>query len=412
MKIAIAGPISTESVSPLIRQGPGRALDGYAGAPFLGTLIRELLAQGHEVSAFTLDTSLDPDLREIPCAVGDGFSLHYVPCRRHGYRFHRGHVGRIIDLYGLERRRLAEAMHRADPDVIHAHWTYEFALAALSTGRPTVVTCHDLPWKVLAFKPDVYRFGKYVMARRVFAQARSLTTVSPYMAAALETSAKCPISMVPNPLPSELIANRAQPPRSPNSPPRLVMICNGWGRRKNPEAALRAFSPVRKRYPAARLSVLGADFGPGERAQRWSVRNALDAGVDFLGRVSYPQVLKVLGEAHVLVHGALEESFGMALVEAMASGVPVVAGSDSGAVPWILEEGAAGVLTDVRDPVAIATAVLSLLEDEARRHALAKRGCARAIALCDPSAVAHAYVHAYRAATNGVLADEQRGGPH
>jgi glycosyltransferase involved in cell wall biosynthesis len=403
MRIAIAGPVSTESVTQVIRQSPGRMPAGYAGAPFLGTLIRELLVQGHEVSAFTLDSSLDPDLSEIPCAVGDAFSMHYIPCRRHGYRYQGGHVGRIVDLYALERRRLADAMRRADPEVIHAHWSYEFALAALSTDCPTVVTCHDVPWKVLTFKPDAYRLGKYFMARRVFAQARSLTTVSPYMAAALKASARCPISVVPNPLPAELVANRTPPlPRPATSPPRLVMICNGWSRRKNPEAALRAFAFVRRRHPAARFSVLGADFGLGERAQRWSVRNGLDGGVAFLGRVPHAQVLAALGEAHVLLHGAVEESFGMTLVEAMACGVPVVAGSVSGAVPWVLEDGAAGVLTDIRDPEAIAQAVVSLLGDEERRHALAQRGRARAQRLCDPALVARNYLDAYRAALPGV----------
>ena len=53
----------------------------------------------------------------------------------------------------------------------------------------------------------------------------------------------------------------------------------------------------------------------------------------------------------------------MVLVEAMAQGTPVIAGVHSGAVSYVLGEGAAGVLTDIRDPAAIAEAIVWLLSD-------------------------------------------------
>jgi L-malate glycosyltransferase len=403
MKIAIAGPVSTESVAHILGRRREPLPSGYQGAPFLGTLITELLAQGHEVSAFTLDTSLDPDSAAIPFAVGDSFAIHYVPCRRHGYRFNAGHVGRIIDLYGLERRRLEDAICSAAPDVIHAHWTYEFALAALSTKLPTVVTCHDVPWKVMSSKRDLYRLGKYVMARRVFAEARVLTTVSPYMAAQLKGTARCAIAVVPNPLPRELIENDAQSTLRPEaSPPKLAMVCNGWSRHKNPQAAIRGFSLVRDKYPSATLTLFGADFAPGGRAQRWSTSHGLAAGIVFVGPVPYARVLKALAGTHALLHSSLEESFGMAVVEAMALGVPVVAGIESGAVPWLLNNGNAGVLTDVRNHNAIAEAAIALLDDEPWRQALADRGGVRARTLCNPAVVADAYLKIYQDALGRV----------
>jgi L-malate glycosyltransferase len=66
--------------------------------------------------------------------------------------------------------------------------------------------------------------------------------------------------------------------------------------------------------------------------------------------------------ASVLAHPSLEESFGMIVLEAMATGTPVVAGRASGAVPWLLANDA-GVLVDVRNSAAIAEAINGLLGD-------------------------------------------------
>jgi hypothetical protein len=40
---------------------------------------------------------------------------------------------------------MREALQREQPDILSAHWTYEFAAAAIATGIPHVVTAHDAP---------------------------------------------------------------------------------------------------------------------------------------------------------------------------------------------------------------------------------------------------------------------------
>jgi glycosyltransferase involved in cell wall biosynthesis len=66
----------------------------------------------------------------------------------------------------------------------------------------------------------------------------------------------------------------------------------------------------------------------------------------------------------------------MTLIEAGALGVPVIAGRDSGAVPWVV--GAHGLLVDVRSPEALARAMLDLGQDEPQRRDLAA-AAARAV---------------------------------
>lgn len=75
-------------------------------------------------------------------------------------------------------------------------------------------------------------------------------------------------------------------------------------------------------------------------------------------------MIENLGNFDILLHPSREESFGMTLIEAMAKGLPVVAGKDSGAVLWILYNGINGVLIDVNSPIGIAEGIKSIVEDK------------------------------------------------
>src|SRR5205085_11099029 len=93
--------------------------------------------------------------------------------------------------------------------------------------------------------------------------------------------------------------------------------------------------------------------------------------VQFIGAVPHARLLDEMAQSQVLLHPALEESFGVVLAEAMAMGLSVVAGAHSGAVPWV--QGDAGSLVNVRQPAQIAAALLRLLSDPVRAELLRAR---------------------------------------
>jgi glycosyltransferase involved in cell wall biosynthesis len=133
----------------------------------------------------------------------------------------------------------------------------------------------------------------------------------------------------------------------------------------------------------------------------------MDEGIDFVGRVNHETLLRRLaGEIDVLVHPSLEESFGNTLVEAMALGIAAIAGRDSGAVPWVLDDGQAGLLVDVRSPQAIAEAMVLLLEDTDYRQSISKAGQTRARSEFSPGRIAACYERVYEK----LLSGERRGG--
>ena len=202
------------------------APQGYAGAPLIGVLIGELLRRGHRVSAFTTDSSLPPEagVRRIG---GSAFDLYLCPACPRAWRVNGSYPGRAVDCFARERAVLTGVMVRAAPDLIHAHWTYEFALAALDTGLPCLVTCHDDPRVVLRHTRSPYRAIRYFMARRVFTRAHHFTTVSSYMADALARSAPG-IPVVPNPVADYALSKGWELHGSPTmawDPLRGVMRC-------------------------------------------------------------------------------------------------------------------------------------------------------------------------------------------
>jgi glycosyltransferase involved in cell wall biosynthesis len=397
LHIGITGPVASADIRHLL-DDPAAALPrGYEGAPLMGTLISELLRRGHRVSAVTLSSDMPLDSDTAQRVRGPRFDLHFVPMRPRAWPFNGWRPGRIVDLYAFERAGLRRAIDAAGPDVVHAHWSYEFAWAALRTGLPHVVTCHDSPLVIARFQRDfrhgAYRWLRAGVAWHVLRQARHVTTVSPYMAEQLCGLCRAPVHVVANPVASALFT---RPRGDAGKAPAVVMVGNGWDTRKNGEAGLRAFARVSAELPETELHAFGSGFGPGEAAQAFWLRQGNRGRVHFHGAVPHEALLAAMSRSQALLHPALEESFGVVLAEAMALGVPVVAGANSGAVPWVL--GDAGWLVDVRQPAQIAAALLRVLGDPVRAEAMATRGRQLCRDRFSAEAVADAYERHYEAA--------------
>ncbi len=399
VKIGIAGPIATDNIAAFLSGDASGLPRGYYGAPLFGTLIGTLLDRDHEVVAFTTSTDIKPGEKPV-VATGERFKIYYCPARRRAFRRENGHWGRALDAFRLEREALKGAMRDTQPDIIHAHWTYEFAQAALDSGLPHLITCHDAPQVVLRYMSGAYRLLRYFMARSVLARASNLTAVSPYLRDKVARYAHVPITVVPNPIPSRLTSSRAQRRNYDPDRPRIAMVLNGWGKLKNPQPALRAFSLFREKTPNAELVLMGKDFGPGEHAEKWAKSRGVSDGMRFLGALPHPILLDELAASDLLLHPSLEETFGMSVAEAMALGVPVIGGVKSGAVPWVIGEG--GMTTDVTSEIAITDTMHSILSnvDDHMRYCMSAD--MQASARFSAAHVAQAYETEYQAVIRGV----------
>lgn len=392
MKIGIAGHIATDSIARFLDGDTAGLPRGYYGAPLLGTLIGELLERGHSIVAYTTSTDIAASTRAT--ASGERFKITYCAARPRAFRYSNGRWGRAADAFKHERVALGQAMQDDAPDLVHAHWSYEFALAAIESGLPHLVTCHDAPQVVLRHAPNPYRLVRYFMARRVLSKAKHLTAVSPYLKQKIECYAYAPISVVPNPLPAHPGHLTESTRQYDPTRPRIAMVLNGWGALKNPQPALRAFAALRREFPSAELSIMGCDYGPGGKAESWAQAQGLTAGVNFMGKQPYPVLLAKLAESDLLLHPSLEETFGMSIAEAMSLGVPIVGGQSSGAVPWVIGDG--GVVTDVTSVESIESALVGLLTNPATRRSHAQAARVRAEKSFTAAHVADAYEENYQ----------------
>lgn len=400
MHICIAGPAATDDLRSVLSGDVSSFPIGTAGAPLIGVLARNLLNKGHTVSVVTLSGDLKPSCGMVVRKC-ERLNIYYVPIRRRAWRPNGVHSGRAVDLFSLERKGLHDAILTASADVVHAHWTYEYAMAALASGIPHLITCHDDPLVVLKFTRTFYRALRYLMARNVFRRGRNFTTVSPYMSSMLKKYTERPITVIPNPLAAEVVAQGTS--RIYPHTRRIAMVCNGWDARKNAKTGIEAFAAFSKTDANAELHLFGNGYGKEGPCASWLKEVGIHAPIKMHGPTPHRELLRELCKIDLLLHTSLEESFGVILAEAMALGIPVVAGEASGAVPWVLgaDEGnpAASLLCDVSNVDEVFKSIRRAFDAE--YSARSEAGVRRAVSRYAPSTIAESYLSKYTA----VLAD-------
>ena len=117
----------------------------------------------------------------------------------------------------------------------------------------------------------------------------------------------------------------------------------------------------------------------GDGSARDDVRAAfapLGDRVVYAGALAESALPPIYAAADVYVWPAVNEAFGMAILEAQAAGLPVVAG-DSGGVGGIVADGVTGLLVRPRDAAALAGALAPLLEDRTRTRTMARAALAK-----------------------------------
>ncbi len=136
------------------------------------------------------------------------------------------------------------------------------------------------------------------------------------------------------------------------------------------EDVLKAFPQVKASYPEATLTVAG--YGSEERKLRALAASLGVEGIRFVGRVEPEAVPALYASADIFMNAAVIDNQPVSVLEAFASGLPVVS-TGTGDIAAMLRQGEAGVLVPPRDPGAFAAAVTSLLDDPQRALALTRR---------------------------------------
>jgi glycosyltransferase involved in cell wall biosynthesis len=269
---------------------------------------------------------------------------------------------------------------RARVKVLHAP-SYT---APFWAGVPVILTIHDVSYEL---HPEWYpyrrdRLRRYFYRRSAKTAARVLT-VSSFSASEIARAYGIPKECIavtplgvhsafgagdPN-LPLDLPANVIEP---------FLLHVGDLHERRNLPVVVDALLEARRHFGAAAaisLVLAGVDRGVAEGLCAMAAEAGAPEAVVALGPVEEHRIHALYRGALALAYPSLYEGFGLPLVEAMASGTPVLA-SHEASMPEVL--GGAGLLLDPRDVSAWREAIIRLVNDESLRSDLRARGLARA----------------------------------
>jgi glycosyltransferase involved in cell wall biosynthesis len=317
---------------------------------------------------------------------------------------HRIGPARISRPFSIRRarRRLASHVHAGQFDhvICHGSWSQAlFGSVARRAGQPAVFWVHDAV---------MGRHWTERLAKRT--QPDLAVCNSHYTACTLSSLyVGVPVSVVYAPVdvsPVRLTALERSAVRAEFDTPAdavVIVQTSRMQRWKGHEVALDALHRLRER-PEWIWWITG---GPQRQAEN-AYLESLMASAGRLGLVDRVRWLgerddvpRLLAACDVLCQPNLTpEPFGIAFVEALAAGLPVVATQSGGSLEIV--DASCGVLVPPRDPVSLATALKPLIVDSRFRASLAANAKGRARRLCEPSAQLHTLIESLATSGAGV----------
>lgn len=330
-----------------------------------GYLAREAARDGGPVDVLTSDLGGRLPAEE----TRDGVRIRRVHAPKKEWTRHTAvELGRF---YLAARRRL-DRFAEPRPDFTLAHFSFPAGLLARDLKRR-----HGIPYAVVLHGSDVpgyqpERFGALYallqpVVRRVWRDAARVIAVSdPLRDLALRTWPEGRISVIANGVDTEMFSPR--PSRPTGDGPLRVITAAQLIERKGLRHLIAALS--------LRESLTICGTGPQEAELR-SLAVSLQAPVHFAGAVKPEDMPGRLADSDIFVLPSLQEGLPLALLEAMASGLAMIA-TPVGGIPSVLREGENALLVEPGRPAAIREA-LDRLRDPLLRERLG--GAARRTAL-------------------------------
>ncbi len=273
------------------------------------------------------------------------------------------------------RGQMYEVFSKGDFDLVHAHHAFTpTPLLALwqahGAGIPSVLTNHSIPGRGYGgamgdlLISALYPIRQYLnMADHIVAVSRA---AADFMSLLVDY---VPISVIPNGVDCELFKPRPSERRTG----KRILYVSRLVNRKGPHVLIRAFKKVLANVPDAELVMVGEGYlKPVLEMMAYDL--GLGGSVKFLGDVKPEMLGQTYASSDVFVLPSLHaESFGMVLLEAMASEVPVIA-SRTGGVPEVVSDGKDGILVKPGDETELSEALTRLLMNENERSEMGRAG--------------------------------------
>jgi len=263
-------------------------------------------------------------------------------------------------------------------DVVHGQDIHSsMALFSIWYSRrrrqPSVITCHTVKkslgsWEVL-----------YPLMMNTVKKATLVIGVSDLAAKMCVDFGVPPfkVRVVPNGVDTSLFHPRSESEREEirkryGFEGKVVFSAIRIKRLKGVFVLVEAFSRVSKEVPDAKLVIAGGGMELPE-AVKLAEKLGISEKVNFLGPKPLPEVAELMAAADVFVLPSLSEAFGLSVLEAMASGTPVVSTRTPGPSA-VIKDGVNGILVPAGDPLSLAEAIVRVLSDGNLSESLRSNG--------------------------------------
>lgn len=291
--------------------------------------------------------------------------------------------------------KMAEVAASERLDLFHVHYALPHAISAIlardmSNGNgaklKVVTTLHGTDITIVGQDRSYLPITRYGIEK-----SDAVTAVSQHLAdiTVAELGVRRPIEVIPNFVDAAVYRPGGASPYARTLFPAgeaLVMHVSNFRPVKKIADVLGVFDRLRQKVPAH--LVLVGDGPERSRAERLARDGGFAEKTTFLGNVAAIETILPLGKLLLLPSDA--ESFGLAALEAMACGVPVI-GTAAGGLPEVVQDGVSGYLKPVGDVAGMAEAGLALLTNPSLWEAFSRAGRRRAIEAFPTDAIVARY---------------------
>jgi len=337
-------------IAVLVPFFPPKHLAGTEIATY--NMAKHLATRGHKVHVITsVDEGLSKERIEV------GFHIHRIS--RQKVRFFG------VMLFWL---RIFWLLKKINPDIVHAQ--------SIGMGMPAFLARKLLrkPYVVWGRGSEVYLpwLYKKPISKLVMRSASAVIALTEDMKGEIQKICNREVSVIPNGIDLDRFQNLSSRGKGlkVNSAEKLILFVGGLKPTKGIEYLIQAMSSIRQSETKAKLLLVGQ--GEEKEGLEHLAKNLdLSNYVRFTGGIPNTEVPEYMAASDVFVLPSLSEGFPNVILEAMASGLPIVA-TRVGGLPEIIKEGNNGFLVEPKNPQQLAEKVLLILKDKELRKRISK----------------------------------------
>jgi glycosyltransferase involved in cell wall biosynthesis len=343
---------------------------------------RELAKLGHDV---TVVTSSSVAQQDVPGLSNKGLTLRnslpdlpQYEVNEDGVKIYRFRPRlALYTLYVVPGLIRYLFQHLQEYDIVHVHQYLHaepslVAIASKFKKTPFVLTAHDMISSYAGFRELVKRCADAAFGHVVLRSAAALIALTPINKEQyLQLGApEGRISIVPNGITPEEFENLKASPQLLHDladPQHLVLFVGRLVSYKGPQYLVQAIADILAAYPLTKFVFIGQDDGYGVELERLAANERVSESCIFAGQVSDERLKEFYATADAFVLPSSCEAFGIAALESIAAGTPVVL-ADLGGLSYILSE-IGGYRIDMRADVSkqIATAVKAVFRNDVEK---------------------------------------------